>query len=79
MRPPALSSAITGMDQRLRREDQAALEDLFRRGTPENTRRAYEADMAYVAAWKRLSFGGALDWPEAEEVALRFLLDHSRD
>lgn len=59
--------------------DAAALEDLFRRGTPENTRRAYAVDLSYLQAWKQLSFGSALDWPEAEAVALRFLLDHSRD
>ena len=69
--PPALSR-LTGADE-------AALEDLFRRGTPENTRRAYETDLAYIAAWKRLSFGGTLDWPEHPDVALRFVLDHSRD
>lgn len=69
--PPALS--------RLTPADEAALEDLFRRGTPDNTRRAYEADLGYIQAWKRLSFGGALDWPEADAVALRFVLDHSRD
>lgn len=69
--PPALS--------RLTPADEAALEDLFHRGTPENTRRAYDADLAYIAAWKRLSFGGALDWPENPDIALRFILDHSRD
>ena len=69
--PPALSR-LTGADE-------AALEDLFRRGTPENTRRAYEADLAYIAAWKRFSFGGALEWPEHPDVALRFILDHARD
>jgi integrase len=69
--PPALSHLTPA--------DEAALEDLFRRGTPENTRRAYEADLGYIQAWKKLSFGSALDWPEAEAVALRFVLDHSRD
>lgn len=69
--PPALS--------RLTSADEAALEDLFRHGTPENTRRAYEADLAYIATWKRLSFGGTLDWPEHPDVALRFVLDHARD
>ena len=64
---------------RLTPADEAALEDLFRRGTPENTRRAYEADLAYIAAWKRLSFGGVLDWPEHPDIALRFVLDHARD
>lgn len=64
---------------RLAASDDAALEDLFRRGTPENTRRAYEADLGYIQAWKKLSFGSVLVWPETDEVALRFVLDHSRD
>lgn len=72
--PPALPSVAL-----LTPADQAALDDLYRRGTPENTQRAYETDLAYIQAWKRLSFGGALDWPESEPVALRFVLDHSRD
>lgn len=59
--------------------DRAALDDLYARGTPENTRRAYAADMAYVAAWKAATFGEGLVWPESEGVALRFVLDHSRD
>lgn len=77
-KPPALHKDLSTLSQ-LTDADGAALEDLFRRGTPENTRRAYEADMQYIQAWKRLSFGGALEWPEAEPVALRFILDHSRD
>jgi integrase len=59
--------------------DRAALDDLYARGTPENTRRAYAADMAYVTAWKAATFGDGLVWPESEGVALRFVLDHSRD
>ena len=60
-------------------EDEAALTDLFRRGTPANTLRAWERDLAYVAAWKAASFGQTLVWPEEERVALRFVLDHSVD
>ena len=56
-----------------------ALTDLYRRGTPENTLRAWERDLAYVAAWKQAAFGTPLDWPESEAVALRFVLDHSID
>jgi len=56
-------------------QDEQALLDLYTRGTPENTLRAYERDLIYIEAWK----GSALDWPEREEVALRFILDHSRD
>lgn len=60
--------------------DQAeALSALYRRGTPANTLRAWERDLAYIAAWKQAAFGAALDWPETERVALRFLLDHAQD
>jgi hypothetical protein len=59
--------------------DEAALTDLYRRGTPANTLRAWERDLAYIAAWKMASFGRPLDWPEDEKVALRFILDHAQD
>lgn len=59
--------------------DQAALSELFRRGTPANTLRAWERDLAYIAAWKMASFGRPLAWPEEEKVALRFILDHAQD
>ena len=59
--------------------DRTALDDLYARGTPENTRRAYAADLAYLAAWKAAAFGQDLVWPETEPVALRFILDHARD
>ena len=55
------------------------LQDLFVRGTPANTLRAYEQDLAYIAAWKKTAFGTALSWPESEETALRFVLDHALD
>ncbi|OUS06326.1 integrase [Rhodobacterales bacterium 52_120_T64] len=66
--PPALSKA-----------DEATLLDLYVRGTPENTLRAYERDLIYIEAWKQATFEAPLAWPEDEAVALRFLLDHSRD
>ena len=59
--------------------DEAALSDLYRRGTPTNTLRAWERDLAYIAAWKMASFGKPLAWPEDEKVALRFILDHAQD
>lgn len=59
--------------------DEAALTDLYRRGTPANTLRAWERDLAYIAAWKMASFGTPLEWPEEEGVALRFILDHAQD
>ena len=65
---PALSSA-----------DQDALTDLYVRGTPENTLRAYERDLAYITAWKAARMGSILNWPENEETALAFILDHARD
>lgn len=60
-------------------DDEAALSDLFRRGTPANTLRAWERDLAYIAAWKMAVFGRPLAWPEEERVALRFVLDHATD
>ncbi|WP_085824774.1 tyrosine-type recombinase/integrase [Ruegeria meonggei] len=65
---PALSQA-----------DQEGLSDLYIRGTPVNTLRAYERDLLYVTAWKAARFSTALDWPEAEATALAFILDHARD
>lgn len=59
--------------------DEAALTELFRRGTPPNTLRAWERDLAYLAAWKMAAFGRPLAWPEDETVALRFILDHAKD
>jgi integrase len=59
--------------------DEAALTELYRRGTPPNTLRAWERDLAYVAAWKMAAFGRPLAWPEEEKVALRFILDHAQD
>lgn len=59
--------------------DEATLTNLYIRGTPANTLRAYERDLLYLAAWKAAAFGQPLVWPESEPVALRFVLDHTRD
>ncbi|MGB5559174.1 MAG: tyrosine-type recombinase/integrase [Paracoccaceae bacterium] len=74
MKPPALP-----LPAALAEEDEAALSELYRRGTPDNTLRAWERDLVYIAAWKQAALGGALVWPEDERVALRFVLDHSVD
>ena len=70
--------ALPGYAQ-LSTADEAALAELFRRGTPPNTLRAWERDLAYIAAWKMAAFGRPLAWPEEEKVALRFILDHAQD
>ena len=57
---------------------ESPLEDLYVRGTPENTLRAYERHLIYITAWKQASFEQDLAWPERQEVALRFVLDHAR-
>ncbi|SMO82674.1 tyrosine-type recombinase/integrase [Ruegeria faecimaris] len=77
MKPPApyLPSPSPALSQ----ADQEALTDLYVRGTPANTLRAYERDLLYVTAWKQARFDAALDWPEAEAIALAFILDHARD
>ncbi|MCV2866388.1 tyrosine-type recombinase/integrase [Albidovulum sediminicola] len=78
MKPPVSPPALP-LPQALSDEDEAALSDLFRKGTPENTLRAWERDLLYIAAWKRARFGAELAWPEEERVALRFVLDHAVD
>ena len=60
-------------------EDEAALSALYKRGTPANTLRAWERDLAYISTWKAAVFGRPLAWPEEERVALRFVLDHTVD
>ena len=37
--------------------DQEALTDLYMRGTPQNTLRAYERDLFYFAEWRETMFG----------------------
>jgi integrase len=59
--------------------DETALTELYRRGTPANTLRAWERDLVYISAWKMAAFGKPLTWPEDERVALRFILDHAQD
>lgn len=68
-------SSLTG----LAAADMEQLTALFVRGTPANTLRAWESDLAYITAWRQHRFGAALAWPEREDVAITFLLDHSRD
>jgi integrase len=55
------------------------IERLARETIPENTRRALESDMRYLAAWKRAAMGADLAFPESEDVVARFILDHSAD
>lgn len=64
---------------RLTPAEEAALSELYRRGTPPNTLRAWERDLAYIGGWKLARFGEDLHWPEAEPVALAFILDHAAD
>lgn len=59
--------------------DMERLTELFIRGTPPNTLRAWESDLGYIAAWRLHRFGAGPVWPEREDVVLTFVLDHSRD
>ncbi len=77
MKPPA--PYLPATSPALSQADQDALTDLYIRGTPANTLRAYERDLLYITAWKAARFGSALDWPESEATALAFILDHARD
>lgn len=80
MKPPKnLRSAPLAAGTGLSAADMDQLAELFARGTPPNTLRAWESDLGYIAAWRLQRFGAAPVWPEREDVALAFVLDHSRD
>ncbi|WP_299950247.1 tyrosine-type recombinase/integrase [uncultured Ruegeria sp.] len=70
---------LPGPSPALSQADQEALTDLYIRGTPANTLRAYERDLLYITAWKAARFRSALEWPESEATALAFIVDHARD
>ena len=54
--------------------DQDALAELFRRGTAENTLRAYEQDLRYIMAWKAAAFGTGLEWlPDNSALLVRMI------
>ncbi|MFT4148593.1 MAG: tyrosine-type recombinase/integrase [Paracoccaceae bacterium] len=59
--------------------DMERLTELFIRGTPPNTLRAWESDLGYISAWRLRRFDAGPVWPEREDVVLTFVLDHSRD
>ena len=77
MKPP--TAHLPDLSPALSADDQQTLTDLYVRGTPANTLRAYERDLLYITAWKNARFAAALDWPEVETTALAFILDHARD
>lgn len=60
-------------------DDDRRLRDLFTRGTPENTQRAYRTDYGYLRAWRLLRYQTDMTWPEDPGVAMAYLLDHSED
>lgn len=60
-------------------DDDRRLRDLFTRGTPENTQRAYRTDYGYIRAWRLLRLRTDMTWPEDPSVAMAYLLDHSED
>ena len=56
--------------------DEAALAELYRRGTPENTLRAWERDLAYIAAWKLARFADDLTPVMAPARARQRIREH---
>jgi integrase len=72
-------AAIVGPRENLPPIYRDLIERLARETIPENTRRALESDLRYLAAWKRVATGEDLAFPESEDVVARFVLDHSAD
>ncbi len=52
------------------------LGDILSRGTPENTRRAYEADWRYVTSWHELRLMTNAELPLSADTVLLFITDH---
>lgn len=78
-RPPLPHPAAFTGPAGLAAADMERLTELFIRGTPPNTLRAWESDLGYISAWRLHRFGAGPVWPEREDVVLTFVLDHSRD
>ncbi len=52
------------------------LGDILSRGTPENTRRAYESDWQYVMSWHDLRLMTKAEPPLSADTVLLFITDH---
>ncbi len=52
------------------------LGDILSRGTPENTRRAYESDWRYVTSWHELRLRAMAEPPLSVDTVLLFITDH---
>ena len=57
-------------------EAREQLGDILSRGTPENTRRAYEADWRYVTSWHELRLMTNAELPLSADTVLLFITDH---
>jgi site-specific recombinase XerD len=67
-RPSALSEAHLGELLRMARD-----------ATPANSARALASDARYIEAWRRVSTGEDLAFPEAADAVIAFVLDHAAD
>ncbi len=77
-RSPALA-ALAGPREGLPPIYRDLIARLARETIPENTLRALEGDLRYLAAWRRVATGEDLAFPESEDIVARFILDHSAD
>ncbi len=57
-------------------EAREQLGDILSRGTPENTRRAYESDWRYVTSWHELRLMTKVELPLSADTVLLFITDH---
>ena len=66
-------NALVGVELAKAREQ---LGDILSRGTPENTRRAYESDWRYVTSWHELRLMAKIELPLSADTVLLFITDH---
>ncbi len=67
------NNALVGAELAVAREQ---LNDILSRGTPENTRRAYESDWRYVTSWYELRLMAKVELPLSADTVLLFITDH---
>src|SRR5690554_6925021 len=68
--------AVSYPDDALTDDDLRTLRRLVELGIGDNSRRAMESDLRYIAGWYAALTGQDLPWPPGLDLALRFIAHH---
>lgn len=67
------------VEELLSSADLDTLRHVVRKGTPDNSLRAYISDLTYLEAWALAATGRPLPWPAPEPLVLKFIAHHLYD